>query len=148
MKKIVAASLIIAILSITISVIIYFQNQKSDKRATVAGVIRCVDEKGWFAINDGGHTPLNIAKIEVVNGNIVVHYAFKASKIYTFIVTPDETFAREGYFVGSSVGLSAATISVSQVVNGEVIAVDASTIKSKLGNFWIYGLFGIEEGGE
>jgi hypothetical protein len=148
MKKITAASLIIAILSIALSVMIYFQNKNPDKTIKVAGVIRSADENGWYVINNDGHKPLNIAKVEVKNGLIVVNYTFKASAIHTFMVTPDETFARAGYFVGASVGLSAATISVSQVVDGKVAAVDASTIRSKLGNFWIYGLFEIEEGSE
>jgi len=145
MRKIAVVSLIIAIISISLSLLVYIKSKNTDKTVQVAAVIRCIDDKGWFAINDGAHTPLNIDKIEVKNGLIVVYYTFRASTIHTFIVTPDETFANAGYFVGSSVGFNKATITVSQIVNGGVVPVDASTIRSQLGNFWIYGLFSIDE---
>ncbi len=145
MKKISIVSFVIAVLSLVMSLSLYFQYRNEDKRAAVAGVIRCVDENGWYAIDDKGHKPINIGKIEVKNGLIMVYYTFKASAIHTFIVTPDETFARAGYIVGSSVGFNKAAITVSKIVKGEVVAVDASTIKSKLGNFWIYGLFSIDK---
>ncbi len=146
MKKVVIASLFIAILSMALSIFVLLQIQNSaDKTVKVAGVIRCIDEKGWFVINDGGHTPVNINRIEVKNGLILVYYTFSASTIHSFIVSPDETFAGAGYFVGASVNRDRASIAVSRIINGKVVPVDASTIRSKLGNFWIYGLFSIDE---
>ena len=145
MKRIAVISLIIAIISISLSILVYLQSKNTDKPVVVAGVIRNMDDRGWYVINDGAHIPINIDSIDVENGLILIHYGFTASAIHTFIVTPDETFARAGYFVGSSVGLNKATIAVSQIVKGEVIPVDASKIKSQLGNFWIYGLFGVDK---
>lgn len=107
---------------------------------TVAGAIRNVGN-GWAFINDANHSPQNLSAISVnSSGDIVVNYSFTASKVVSLVVTPDETFASL-YSVGASVGLSTATISVYSLSTGQ--KVDASTISSANGNFWIYGLFEI-----
>ena len=123
-----------------------FAHKKSaDKKVKVAGTIRSMDENGWFVINDENHKPINIAKIEVVKGWIKVYYTFNASTIHTFIATPDETLAANGFFLGASVTKNCASIAVSKVENGIVRLVDASKIRSDSGNIWFHGLFSVDE---
>ena len=114
---------------------------KFEGQIKVAGAIRCTGNQGWFAISDDVHAPINIDRIEVKNGAIVVYYTFTASRIHTFIVTPDETFSKAGFFTGASVGRDRAVINISKVIDGRVVRIDPSEIESKVGNFWIYGLF-------
>jgi hypothetical protein len=114
---------------------------KFERQIEVAGAIRCTGNQRWFAISDEVHVPINIDRIEVKNGAIVVYYTFTASRIHMFIVTPDETFSRAGFFAGASVGRDRAVINISKVIDGQVVRIDPSEIESKVGNFWIYGLF-------
>ena len=146
MKKLIAASLSIAILSAALSIFGQQQSYKfDDKQIKVAGTLRCIDENGWFAINDKNHTPINIARIEVQRGYIILFYTFTASTIHSFIVTPDETFAKSGFIMGASVYSNYAAILVSRVDNGKVVVVDPSKIRSVTGNIWVHGLFSVDE---
>ena len=101
----------------------------------VAGVLRN-DGEGWYAIDDGDHTPLNIRSVITEQNHIRITYTFEADTIYTFIATPDETLAANGVSAGASVDLSFARIFVS----GE----DLSRISTRTmpnSNIWVYGLF-------
>ena len=112
-----------------------------EEKMVVAGTLRSSGNQGWYVISDKAHVPLNISRVEVKNGAICVYYAFTASRTHTFIVTPDETFAGAGIFVGASVSKNRAAISLSRVIDGKVVRIDPSKIESDWGNFWIYGLF-------
>ncbi len=140
MNRLSRISFLVAILSLTIS--IYGQTQiHNNKKIEVAGVIRCTDGKGWFAINDENHASINIEAIRVKDGAILLFFSFSATTIHSFIVTPDEIFAQAGFLVGATVRPNLAVIHISRIINGNVVPVDASTIRSELGDFWIYGLF-------
>lgn len=146
MNKVVAISFFLAVFAASLSIINLVKlEDQGGPTVTVAGVIRSLDERGWHAIDDSTHSPLNIEAVEVKNGLIIVRYGFKASKIHSFVVAPDETFAKEGLLVGASVASDHARILVSQIVAGTPRVIDASTIRSKLGNFWIYGVFSVED---
>ena len=145
MRNLIAASLLIAISSLAISIFGQTQIYKcADNKVEVAGVIRSIDENGWFVINDGHHTPLNIDRVEVKQGYIIIYFTFTASTIHSFIVSPDETFARDGFLFGACVYSNWAGITVSRVIDGKVVPVDASTIRSNVGNLWIYGFFSVD----
>ena len=145
-KKLATAALVISFSSLTMSLFNFSKIfQPSGGKIEVAGTIRSVNDRGWFVINDDAHTPINIDHVTVRKGVILINFAFNASKIHTFVVTPDETFAMSGYFVGASVVHNHAAIIISKEVNGSVVPVDASLIKSKLGNFWVYGLFTVNK---
>ena len=151
MKKLIAVSLSIAILCVTLSIfgqmqISEFADKKSaDKKVKVAGTLKIIDERGWFVVNDENHKPINIGRIEIVKGFIRIYYTFNASTIHTFIATPDETLAANGFFLGARVSKNYANILVSRLENGVVRLVDASSIRSDTGNIWFQGLFSVDE---
>jgi hypothetical protein len=145
MKILVAASLLIAIAGTAISIFGQIQVRELADNKVVAGTIRRMDENGWFVLDDKNHTPINIAKIEIVGSNILIHYTFTASTIHSFIVTPDETLAASGFFLGAAVHRDYAAITLSQVnKNGSAELVHPSAIRSKFGNIWIHGLFSVD----
>ena len=73
MRNLIAACLLIAVSSIAFSIFTQTQiNKCADKKVEVAGVIRSKDENGWFVINDGRHTSLNIDRVEVKQGYIII----------------------------------------------------------------------------
>ena len=151
MKKLIAASLSIAILCVTLSIfgqmkITEFADKKyADKKVKVAGTLKIIDERGWFVVNDENHKPINIGRIEIVKGFIRIYYTFNASTIHTFIATPDETLAANGVFLGARVTKNYASIAVSKLENGIVRLVDASSIRSDTVNIWFQGLFSVDE---
>jgi hypothetical protein len=145
MKILVAASLLIAIAGTAISIFGQIQVSNLADNKVVAGTIRRIDGNGWFVLNDKNHTPINIAKIEIVGSNILIHYSFTASTIHSFIVTPDETLAASGFFLGAAVHRDYAAITLSQVnKNGSAELIHPSAIRSKFGNIWIHGLFSVD----
>lgn len=106
----------------------------------VYGVIRNVGS-GFFFIDDATHAPENFASISTVNGSstsgyVRVTYSQTASKVGSLVVTADETFTKQGYAAGASVGVSYADIHFAQ--NGS--AVSPNSISSSNGNFWILGI--------
>ncbi|MBW2408938.1 MAG: hypothetical protein JRF72_04005 [Deltaproteobacteria bacterium] len=146
MKRLIAASLGFAILSVALSIFGQTQIYRcADNRIEVAGTIRSIDDSGWFVIDDEVHKPLNIASIGVSEGYIKINYTFTASTIHSFIACPDETFAKAGYIFGTTVYRKYVGIAISRVIDGRVEPVDAATIRSELGNIWIYGLFSVDE---
>lgn len=108
----------------------------------VAGVLRSEDDRGWYAVDDKDHTPINIHSVTIYDGLIIVTFSKRFEVINTFIAVPDETFAANGYIFGSTVNKTRAKILVSKIEEGKAVPVDASRIRSKLGNVWVYGIFG------
>ena len=146
MKKLIAACLLIAVLGIAMSIHGQIQVYKlAGNKVEVAGTIRRIDENGWFVLHDELHTPVNIAEIEIEKKTILIHYTFTASTIHSFIATPDETLAANGYFLGAEVHRDYAAITLSRVNNkGVVELVDPSHLRSKFGNIWLHGLFSVD----
>ena len=106
--------------------------------AFVAGAIRN-DGTGWQAIADEDHSPLNIKSVTTREGMIVVEYTFKADKVVSLVVAPDESLARAGYSAGASVGLTEARISLAN--NGGVDPWGVSTEEIPWSNLWVQGMF-------
>jgi hypothetical protein len=87
------------------------------QRRVVAGVIRNTGS-GWALITDADHQSTNVGSVTYSaanGGEIVINYpGISATKVVSFVVTPDETLARAGIFAGASVTQSAATIRLSR----------------------------------
>ena len=98
---------------------------KADKATTitssaplyaVAGVLRNTGA-GWNWISDAGHEPIGIDSVTSDATSITVNYAgIAASKVGSFIVTPDEKLNEQGFQVGASVGADKATIYLARSV--------------------------------
>ena len=84
---------------------------ESGKRyRTVGCVLRCINGN-WQQIG-GDHATINISSITQGPYSINVNYSFTAKNVVSFVACPDEDFARHGYNMGASVGLSSASINV------------------------------------
>lgn len=68
----------------------------------------------WEVISDAAHVPVGVASVTSNGSTITVNYDFNASTIGTFVAVTDETMGRLNLFAGASVGLSSATITLSQ----------------------------------
>ena len=82
----------------------------------VAGVIRN-DGSGWDFITDTTHQgDLNCVSVSTnVDGQLIIDYSdIDATKIISFVIVPDETFASLGYMVGASVGKTQAYVNIYQ----------------------------------
>lgn len=98
---------------------------KADKATTIttskplygiAGVIRNTGA-GWDVINDAGHEPINIDNVVSDGDKITINYGtLGASKVGTFIVTPDEKLNEQGFQVGASVGPTSTSIYLSRSI--------------------------------
>jgi hypothetical protein len=83
----------------------------------LGGVIRAyrnvsTDSVTWAWIIDSDHQPLNFTTTVTANGpsnSIIINYP-TSIKVITLIAAPDERYASYGVQLGSSVGLSSATI--------------------------------------
>ena len=105
----------------------------------VAAVLRN-DGDGWYAIDVESHSPLNVRSVKTTDGAISVVFSFEAGKVQTFIATPDEALARSSHFIGSSVGLTEAKISLAR--DGRALnPKGSSTAQHPWSNIWIYGRF-------
>jgi len=136
------AALFLAIFAVILSIASWVKaSVDTSDQEIIAGVIRSEDEQGWYVIDDPDHTSINIQSVKAEDGLILVTYSKEFGRIHTFIATPDETFAKEGYQVGASVDRDKARILVFKMVQGETVPIDASTIRSKWGNIWLYGVF-------
>lgn len=113
-----------------------FENQHKYK--IVAGVIRN-NGNGWEIIRDSGHESLHVKSVSNNNLTITIEHSFKASKVVSFMVTPDETFVKEGLTAGASVGLDKTFIYLSK--SGSNAYSDPARVVSAKGNFWFYGMF-------
>jgi hypothetical protein len=92
---------------------------------------------GWYVLNDSEHRPIGVETVLQDPNGLTLVFDFVADTINTFLVGPDETFAKAGYSGGASVGMGSAYIQFGQ--NG--VGRGPSEIVSASGNFWVYGLF-------
>lgn len=80
----------------------------------VAGVLRNTGS-GWGLISDSGHEAVNVDSVSDSTTAITVDYSsIGATKVVSFVVAPDETFARQGFTTGASVGLTSSSIQIMQ----------------------------------
>lgn len=107
--------------------------------AEVAAALRN-DGDGWYAVNDEAHSPLNVRSVTTTDGAIVVVFSFTGRHVQAFIATPDEALAGRSFFVGSSVGLTEAKISLARV-NRAINPKSISTDQHPWSNIWVYGRF-------
>ena len=117
-------------------VALFFASVRADA-FIIAGAIRQNANMTWSVISDSAHTSMNIDSVTVKDNFIVVKYSQTASKVITFIVADDETFATKNYKAGASVGLGSALIAVSK--NGSLVNLKKE-VMPKGSNFWIYGV--------
>lgn len=82
--------------------------------AVVACVLRNInDGGGWRVIADSVHGNINVSSVTNDTSVIVVNWAgLSVKKVISFVACPDDTYAKAGYFFGSSVGVNAANISI------------------------------------
>jgi len=106
----------------------------------VAAAIRNTGH-GWHVITNDDHQPEGVSGVEAIGDSIVVHFDFKARAIGTFIVTPDETYAKMGFVCGASVNLDSATIQCSRWRWYGSHVVDPATMTAPMGDLWISGAF-------
>lgn len=104
----------------------------------VVGIIR-VDPKTkqWVILQDQYHTSKNIKAIVTYPDYAEMFFDFNASKIETFIISPDETFASLGISAGASVGTYNALIYYGRL--GHSISTADLAIPGS--NFFVYGVF-------
>ena len=79
----------------------------------IACIIRPTAE-GWTLIDDTDHEPLNVQGVDIVSNRLTLYHDNDASKVITFEITPDETFAKYGITCGASVGLDDTRIDIYQ----------------------------------
>lgn len=72
---------------------------------------------GWTLLNDSQHAPLNVQSIEIDSGRLKInHNITGASKVYSFSISPDETFTKYGIRAGASVGIESSYIDIYQSI--------------------------------
>lgn len=104
----------------------------SQSPLVVAGAIRPSAEGSWYVIDDDGHQPLNVAGVDVRGDVVTVHFSVSGSQVITFVATPDETLARQGYRVGASVSRDEARITIAPAPDYAAMG--------EWANIWFYGL--------
>lgn len=108
------------------------------KLQQVAGTLRNTGS-GWFVLSDTDHEPIGVASVSNDTSKITVTLDFTASKVISFVATPDETYAGASIgSIGSSVGLTSIDIYLKDASGS---AVDPSTLTNASGNIWFYGVF-------
>lgn len=70
-----------------------------------SGTVRCADGQ-WAPIADAGHEPFGIQKVEALSDRVRVWYAEPMTQVRVGLVQVDDTYTRDGYAAGASVGLS------------------------------------------
>lgn len=124
------------------------QASSGNKLIEVAGVIR-VDRttKEWYLINDEDHAPLNLISAESQPGSVILHYTFKAVKIHSLVVTPDECYAINGINAGASVNMDNAIIFFGKYIDGLPTRINTEdmVIENCSPNLWIYGVFEVAQ---
>lgn len=85
---------------------------ESGKRYKAVACVLRNTGAGWFAITDTDHAPLNISSITNDVNSVDVNFNFTARKVVSFVATPDETMAQQGYSMGASVGKTQAQIKI------------------------------------
>lgn len=106
----------------------------------IAGTLRYVNATTWEMVEDAGHRPTGVASVEYSATRLRVNFNFTASRVVTFIASPDETIATIGGIrMGSSVGTSFADIYIYSSAGGAT-PVNPNTLSNTSGNIWIYGV--------
>lgn len=106
--------------------------------ATVAGTIRNSGSPDyWQPINDAGHEPCNVDSVNTTTSAIEINFgSLNATKILTFVVSPDETLAGAGFTVGASVALNKATLYLRRTTGyADYVSWDGSQFVSANGVF-------------
>ena len=82
--------------------------------AFIAGVIRNAnDGNGWVALINSTHDAVGISSVTNNTTVITVNFNVPAGgKVITFVVCPDDGYAKAGYSCGASVGTTSADISL------------------------------------
>ncbi|WP_439593870.1 hypothetical protein [Microbacterium sp.] len=106
---------------------------------TIAGTFRRVSATSWAMLDDAGHTSIGVDRIEVRADRLRVWHTFRASKVVTVQVTPDESFASAGVRVGASVGF--AYTDVFFYMGASQTPVKPALLTKAGANVWITGLF-------
>lgn len=91
--------------------------RNTSKYAVVAGVLRNVSGT-WSFLNDSGHVSVNVDSVSVSGNEVIINYSsISASKVVSFVIAPDERFARDAIIGGASVGLTEARIRIGAPLN-------------------------------
>lgn len=115
--------------------------EKQQKYKMVAGTIRNTGD-GWEVLTDTGHEPLHVSSVTNDSLKITIHHSFKAKKVVSFTITPDETYMKEGMKSGASVGLDKTVVFLSR--EGEKVYLNPNSVVNSKGNFWFQGIFIVE----
>lgn len=104
----------------------------------LAGVVRNTGS-GWGFIEDSGHQPSNLTSVSASSSGITINFGVTGVKVSSVVAGPDETFAQEGYFVGSSVGLSNLVLRIGKVapVLADYVSYSGGAFSSTNGVFTI-----------
>lgn len=109
----------------------------------VAGVLRN-DGKGWYALNDDAHKPVNISAVESDWKMITVKFPFAAKAIHTFVVSSDETLTVQGVTAGASVASDEARLKLGRdgiIGTNRASPLWVDTDRFPGSNLWVYGVF-------
>lgn len=122
-----------------------FVGEPGKRYAIVAGVIRNPSAgTGWALVDgDGSHSALNVDSVSNDASYVTINYAsIGAKRVVSFLVAPDEVYAKQGIFCGASVALNAATIQLAKnlSVSGYVYY-DTATSSWKYSS--AYGITGV-----
>lgn len=72
---------------------------------------------GWAMLNDASHSPLNVQSVEIDSGRLKInHNVTGTNKVYSFSISPDETFTKYGIRAGASVGITSSYIDMYQTI--------------------------------
>lgn len=107
-----------------------------DDTFEVAGVLKHDGQK-WYILVDNNHISINLDRIDTYPDRAELIFSKTASKVITFLITPDETYARLGISAGASVGFYNAVIYYGQ--NGH--AINSNQLYYPGSNFFVYGRF-------
>lgn len=103
----------------------------------IGGVLRNVTGK-WEILSDATHKPLNLTSVTADKVHVMLNVP-SGTWIGPFLVTPDETYASLGIFVGASVIQNQARIYLYHMVGGKMCVINPLTLKTALGNLWVMG---------
>lgn len=116
-----------------------FRDETGHRFRIVAGTMRNAGS-GWEMIENDRHVPLNLRVTPSSHGSVVLSYPHSCG-VGSLLVAPDETLAAEGYSAGASVGADQATVRIARLGK----PVSASALVSGIGNFWILGVFPVDD---
>lgn len=102
---------------------------------TVAGSIRWQSSTAWAPINDAGHEPVGIARVDLHSTHLRVVYDEPVDKVIACSVTPDEGFTAAGVRVGASVGLT--YVAIYAYMGDSSTPVSPATLSRAGANIWL-----------